>query len=80
MQNDFITWMVRESFKRDTEDETSVYALAYRVVLLNFAGKFFQHGLDLADFPLFPSFTFSFQSHHVSNAPHKGLSSMLTAP
>ncbi|KAJ7454982.1 cytochrome P450 [Mycena galericulata] len=35
--NDFITWMVRESFKRNTEDETSVYALAYRVVLLNFA-------------------------------------------
>ncbi|KAF7321139.1 hypothetical protein HMN09_00202000 [Mycena chlorophos] len=35
--NDFITWMVRESFKRDTEDETSVYALAYRIVLLNFA-------------------------------------------
>ncbi|KAJ7457036.1 cytochrome P450 [Mycena latifolia] len=29
--------MVRESFKRTTEDETSVYALAYRVVLLNFA-------------------------------------------
>ena len=37
VQNDFITWMVRESFKRDTEDERSVYALAYRVVLLNFA-------------------------------------------
>ncbi|THU95307.1 cytochrome P450, partial [Dendrothele bispora CBS 962.96] len=35
--NDFITWMVRESFKRNTEDERSVYALAYRVVLLNFA-------------------------------------------
>ncbi|KAF7297355.1 hypothetical protein MIND_00969000 [Mycena indigotica] len=35
--NDFITWMVRESFKRNTEDETSVYALAYRIVLLNFA-------------------------------------------
>ncbi|KAJ6578775.1 cytochrome P450, partial [Mycena vulgaris] len=35
--NDFITWMVRESFKRNTGDETSVYALAYRVVLLNFA-------------------------------------------
>ncbi|KIJ43181.1 hypothetical protein M422DRAFT_253378, partial [Sphaerobolus stellatus SS14] len=35
--NDFITWMVRESFKRDTEDERSVYALAYRIVLLNFA-------------------------------------------
>ncbi|KAJ6454267.1 cytochrome P450 [Mycena vitilis] len=35
--NDFITWMVRESFKRATEDETSVYSLAYRVVLLNFA-------------------------------------------
>ncbi|KAJ7859036.1 cytochrome P450 [Mycena olivaceomarginata] len=29
--NDFITWMVRESFKRNTENETSVYALAYRV-------------------------------------------------
>ena len=29
--------MVRESLKRDTEDERSVHALAYRVVLLNFA-------------------------------------------
>lgn len=29
--------MVRESFKRNTSDERSVYALAYRVVLLNFA-------------------------------------------
>jgi cytochrome P450 len=37
VQNDFITWMVRESLKRDTEDERSVYALAYRIVLLNFA-------------------------------------------
>ncbi|KAF5366267.1 hypothetical protein D9758_005804 [Tetrapyrgos nigripes] len=35
--NDFLTWMVRESFKRNTEDERSVYSLAYRVVLLNFA-------------------------------------------
>jgi len=35
--NDFITWMIRESFKRKTDDERSVYALAYRVVLLNFA-------------------------------------------
>ncbi|KAJ7730246.1 cytochrome P450 [Mycena maculata] len=35
--NDFITWMVRESFKRNTEEERSVYGLAYRVVLLNFA-------------------------------------------
>ncbi|KAJ7753620.1 cytochrome P450 [Mycena maculata] len=34
--NDFITWMVRESFKRNTEDETSVYSLAYRIVVLNF--------------------------------------------
>ncbi|CAL1703341.1 unnamed protein product [Somion occarium] len=34
---DFITWMVRESFKRNTEDERSVYALAYRIVLLQFA-------------------------------------------
>ncbi|CAL1703350.1 unnamed protein product [Somion occarium] len=34
---DFITWMVRESLKRKTEDERSVYALAYRVVLLQFA-------------------------------------------
>lgn len=29
--------MVRESFKRTTSDERSAYALAYRVVLLNFA-------------------------------------------
>lgn len=29
--------MLRESLKRDTDDERSVYALAYRVVLLNFA-------------------------------------------
>ncbi|KAJ7185024.1 cytochrome P450 [Mycena filopes] len=35
--NDFITWMVRESFKRTTEHETSVFGLAYRIVLLNFA-------------------------------------------
>ncbi|CAK5271120.1 unnamed protein product [Mycena citricolor] len=35
--NDFITWMVRESLKRTTEDETSVYSLSYRIVLLNFA-------------------------------------------
>ncbi|KAJ7053953.1 cytochrome P450, partial [Mycena amicta] len=35
--NDFVTWMVRESFKRKTEAETSDYALAYRMVLLNFA-------------------------------------------
>ncbi|KAJ7763220.1 cytochrome P450 [Mycena maculata] len=35
--NDFITWMVRESFKRTGEHETSVYGLAYRIVLLNFA-------------------------------------------
>ncbi|KAJ7442451.1 cytochrome P450 [Mycena latifolia] len=33
--NDFITLMVRESFKRRTKDETSVYSLAYRIVLLN---------------------------------------------
>lgn len=37
VQNDFITWMVRESFKRDSSDERSAYALAYRIVLLNFA-------------------------------------------
>ncbi|KAJ6595156.1 cytochrome P450 [Mycena vulgaris] len=36
--DDFITWMVRESFKRDTEHETSVYHLSYRIVLLNFGG------------------------------------------
>ncbi|KAJ7500864.1 cytochrome P450 [Mycena galericulata] len=35
--NDFVTWMVRESFNRKTTDETSVYSLAYRIVLLNFA-------------------------------------------
>ncbi|KAJ6528397.1 cytochrome P450 [Mycena sp. CBHHK59/15] len=35
--NDFITWLVRESFKRTSEHETSVYGLAYRIVLLNFA-------------------------------------------
>ncbi|KAE9389808.1 cytochrome P450 [Gymnopus androsaceus JB14] len=35
--NDFITWMIRESLKRNTDDERSVHALAYRVVLLNFA-------------------------------------------
>lgn len=29
--------MIRESFKRNTSDERSVYALAYRIVLLNFA-------------------------------------------
>ncbi|KAJ7765292.1 cytochrome P450 [Mycena metata] len=28
--------MVRESFKRDTEAETSAYSLAYRILLLNF--------------------------------------------
>jgi hypothetical protein len=37
-QNDFITWMCRESFKRDTYHETSVHHLAYRIVLLNFGG------------------------------------------
>ncbi|KAJ7755767.1 cytochrome P450 [Mycena olivaceomarginata] len=31
--NDFITWMVRESFKRNTEDETSVYALATTTIM-----------------------------------------------
>ncbi|KAJ7460275.1 cytochrome P450 [Mycena latifolia] len=36
--DDFITWMVRESFKRDTYHETSVYHLSYRIVLLNFGG------------------------------------------
>ncbi|KAJ7025237.1 cytochrome P450 [Mycena alexandri] len=36
--DDFITWMVRESFKRETFHETSVYHLAYRIVLLNFGG------------------------------------------
>ncbi|KAJ6585924.1 cytochrome P450 [Mycena capillaripes] len=35
---DFITWMVRESFKRDTDHETSVHHLSYRIVLLNFGG------------------------------------------
>lgn len=37
-QDDFVTWMVRESFKRDTFHETSVHHLSYRIVLLNFGG------------------------------------------
>ncbi|KAJ7648218.1 cytochrome P450 [Mycena polygramma] len=36
--DDFITWMVRESFKRDTYHETSIHHLSYRIVLLNFGG------------------------------------------
>ncbi|KAJ7880796.1 cytochrome P450 [Mycena olivaceomarginata] len=36
--DDFVTWMVRESFKRDTFHETSVHHLSYRIVLLNFGG------------------------------------------
>ncbi|KAG7094626.1 hypothetical protein E1B28_005450 [Marasmius oreades] len=35
--NDLITWMVKESFKRTSESETSAYSLAYRILLLNFA-------------------------------------------
>jgi len=35
--NDFLTWMVRESFKRTTPQERSAPALAYRLLLLNFA-------------------------------------------
>jgi len=35
--NDFVTWMVRESFKRTTVQERSAPALAYRLLLLNFA-------------------------------------------
>ncbi|KAH8824882.1 cytochrome P450 [Flagelloscypha sp. PMI_526] len=36
---DWITWMIRDSFKRPNEDPklNSVYSLAYRVVLLQFA-------------------------------------------
>nr|GAT51170.1 predicted protein [Mycena chlorophos] len=35
--NDYVSWMVRESFKRTSETDTSVYNLAYRIVMLNFA-------------------------------------------
>jgi cytochrome P450 len=35
--NELVTWLVRESFKRNTKSETSAEALAYRVLLLNFA-------------------------------------------
>ncbi|KAF7321037.1 hypothetical protein HMN09_00190900 [Mycena chlorophos] len=35
--NDYVSWMVRESFKRTSATDTSVYNLAYRIVMLNFA-------------------------------------------
>ncbi|KAF9075520.1 cytochrome P450 [Rhodocollybia butyracea] len=35
--DDFVTWMVREALKRNTLIETSAEALAYGIVLLNFA-------------------------------------------
>ncbi|KAF9269898.1 cytochrome P450 [Marasmius fiardii PR-910] len=35
--NDLITWMVKESFKRTSESETSAHSIAYRILLLNFA-------------------------------------------
>jgi cytochrome P450 len=37
LQNDLLTWMIRESNKRTTESERSPESLAYRLLLLNFA-------------------------------------------
>jgi hypothetical protein len=35
--NELVSWLIKESFKRNTESETSAESLAYRVLLLNFA-------------------------------------------
>ncbi|KAJ7060186.1 cytochrome P450 [Mycena amicta] len=35
--NEYVSWLVRESFKRTSELDTSVYNLSYRIVMLNFA-------------------------------------------
>ncbi|KAK7041459.1 hypothetical protein VNI00_009325 [Paramarasmius palmivorus] len=34
--NELLTWLIRESFKRTTESETSAESIAYRLLLLNY--------------------------------------------